>query len=325
MQINDILPKNLTLFFANEGISTTDANHTANLIKEYAGNFESQLLTTGSVVEKVTLDGKEVVLLNSQKVDIINNLKTQGGLYGLSAWLREAIKAKEELAEFVEDTSLINFLVDEDGAYPTMPASVKQPSMKMVNSSKNFTEADVIATFTVAERADYFANEAMASHLGKKIHNDGLVNVLRKQIKKFVPIRLQQFQIGTGPKDFVVDRTLVYTVDEIDSIFFTLQDMHREAEKQVNWYKARIKNDMTRLTAEDKKRYADEIAAAREQFRVENEMYLNIVATYNSACNVLNEKLQARKLEAKNMISKLKVIIPNCFNDIYEFIKAYKG
>lgn len=98
------------IFFSTEGkgLTSTSANHIANLAKEMVREIET-------FVSGLTLYSTSVVLIGNDNVNIINEgdtaealdkVKTQlhtiAKANSLIAWLREAIKAKERLQKEVE-------------------------------------------------------------------------------------------------------------------------------------------------------------------------------------------------------------------------------
>ena len=102
------------IFFSTEGkgLTSTSANHIANLAKEMVREIET-------FVSGLTLYSTSVVLIGNDNVNIINEgdtaealdkVKTQlhtiAKANSLIAWLREAIKAKERLQKEVEDLSI---------------------------------------------------------------------------------------------------------------------------------------------------------------------------------------------------------------------------
>ena len=91
------------IFFAESGLTTTSANHIANIAKEMYSNLESELQQVSFYDESVSLlSGGSIAIVNKGITpdalkDIPASLKCIADLKSLIAWLREAIKAKERL------------------------------------------------------------------------------------------------------------------------------------------------------------------------------------------------------------------------------------
>ena len=95
--------KVIVFFFSENGLTSTSANHVANLAKEYVQNIEKDLSNTSFINTSVTLIdsnnnvttsiGKDAAFLElvETKLNKISDAKS------LIAWLREALKAKENL------------------------------------------------------------------------------------------------------------------------------------------------------------------------------------------------------------------------------------
>ena len=93
----------MDVFFAENGLTSTSANHIANLAKEAYQNLENELNSICFYTTKVSLLGtstKEVLHYGNQLIDV-TKLDKIAELKSLIAWLREAIKAKEQLTRNV--------------------------------------------------------------------------------------------------------------------------------------------------------------------------------------------------------------------------------
>ena len=102
------------IFFATDGkgLTSTSANHIANLAKE-------MISETDTVLEEMTLYSTTVSLIGGDKPNVLNRgandsdvestitlLRRVAEAKSLIAWLREAIKAKERLLQELTDETL---------------------------------------------------------------------------------------------------------------------------------------------------------------------------------------------------------------------------
>ena len=105
------------VFFANENtegvkLSSTSANHIANLAKEYVQSVETQLNNICFFSAEVVLVGSTdaSTIQTGETSEVLNNLEPLlegvAQAKSLIAWLREGIKAKENLIKGLQDVNL---------------------------------------------------------------------------------------------------------------------------------------------------------------------------------------------------------------------------
>ena len=318
------LPKRLVAYFGENGLSMSEANHQANMTKEIAEAIGRKIDGIRSVSETMSHDnGKEVPLDKNTAIDpteLLNIAQEEGKLYALSAWLREGVKAKQVLLDLIRKASNGSFMSDTE-TFPAIDA--EQPIFIQPVKPAYVTEDDIFGTFTVKERAEYLTLEATAAHLGKKIHAGGIISKIRKETQEFVPVRFSALNSGTGPKDYPVQRTLLYDPTEFDKVFFALQAKHREAEQKLNGYKARIQNEITLQNAEIEKDYSVVYNEARLIFDKEAQEYNSKHQSVQKEQQVFLGVLEARRLEKVKEVSGWKIVIPHELEDTLEFVKNF--
>jgi hypothetical protein len=351
------LPNHLNVFFSTTGLTMSEANHVANIAKELAIGIQAQIENTSEVKETVDYSGKEIELTSSKKIDNLQELcMKEGEIYGLAAWLREGIKAKEIANKYLADLDVSKFLSNDEAKIfnekpeqPEYPEKPKYPDYPDVPDypvmPELFSEISIIGEFNIKERAEYYILEAKAAHLGKKIHNDGKITTMRKELHNFKAFRVQNFNWGQGTRDYPVKREQLYTIQEIDDLFFFLQKEHREVEKRLNYYKARIKNDINlknqKLLADYNIKYSK---VRREIELIDTKYNQDITAIdtkYNQAVELLNIKFnqehkvwqakasemtilaEERRLHDINTLANLKIAIPNELQNVLDFVQIF--
>ena len=115
------------VYFSDNGLTTTSANHLANKAKEYVAQLESELKNISFVKEEMQLLDSAVSRVTKtgcsdgeldkfeQKLNIIAKAKS------LCAWLREAIKEKENLTDAIKKKVLLIWANDNSIDYPEQP------------------------------------------------------------------------------------------------------------------------------------------------------------------------------------------------------------
>lgn len=302
--------KHLEIYFDKNGISSSQANHVANLIKEKNKVVDSQLSNTGAYKEYMDKDGATFCLKNPQPVDLLNLAQVEGNLYALSSWLREAVKARETLLKHYRECPHVVF---GDLPVANVPAA---PVKRQIPAPAKATDSDILENFSIKDLAEYWTLEAKAAHIGKRIHKGGIISNIREEIltnkdsvTAFTPI---------DGKHYPITFQKVYEIEAVSLAFDELQKVHREFEQKLNYYKARIQNGITEL---DAKRLS-EYRAAQE---AENIRYNKEATDYNDAVRKFqdsvvlktaeNEELRARKLRE---VSARKIAIPDELRDIYK-------
>ena len=158
------------IFFATDGqgLTSTSANHVANLAKEMIRGLESSLASLTLYATSVSLIGSETSDLLTQGAqsgelaDVQRKLHTVAKAKSLIAWLREAIKAKDRLLKEAEEMTNTDY--------------IKLKGLEEVKTPKSrhaLTEDEYYASLSMNERNRYYELETLAAVLGKAIHPDG--------------------------------------------------------------------------------------------------------------------------------------------------------
>ena len=134
-------------FFGDKGLSSTSANYIANLAKEAYEKLEAKLNTTSFIRETITVIGStaetNVKLSQAGLITLAPNILKEICEYkSLIAWLREAIKEKENLFK----------------ANKLWVSDEYTEHMKNRPQCEDYlTEQDVIESWTVAEQEAYLS------------------------------------------------------------------------------------------------------------------------------------------------------------------------
>ena len=156
-------------FFGENGITATSANHICNVAKEYYTTLENELNNINFVEESISLIGSSAKTIskvaNGKEMlkDIDITLSTIADCKSLIAYLREAIKRKEELTKSIPD---LQALVDFRNTMPVM--------------EKVITRDDVIASWDIKQLNHYLTLQTKCAVFGSAVHSNAL-NTARKQ------------------------------------------------------------------------------------------------------------------------------------------------
>lgn len=277
-------------FLAERGITSTSANHLANIGKEMIQDKEAELAN-------IQLHSTTVELLNGERKVLhhgysdINRIQALiediARIYSFNAWVREAIKAKETILRQIDNLSIYDYCQSKHIEYPKPPESVTFP-----------TADDVLMRMSIKERNEYYTLEAYAATYGKHIHRTGDVSMARQRLQKVTkePAVLQ----GQGRDAIVYSYEPTVSIEAMDQVFFELQKRYRENEARLNAIKAEIADTIKRESLEMQNRYK----ADTEKYNAEVQRLQNDFKTY--------------QLETRAALAKLKIVLPDRLLPIYE-------
>lgn len=288
------------IFFGGSGLTSTSANFVANMAKEYVSNLTSDLENIDFLSVEAQLMGNDnhhVLQRGADEKelqDIPNKLNIIAKAKSLIAWLREAIKARDNLVKEAENVSIADYCKMTGKDVPIYP-----------EKEDELTEEDLIGELSIKDRNRYFTLEAKCAVLGKYIHPSGTFALKRKALSD--SIKHEHKIDGTG-RDAII-RTYIPSVErqDVEDMFFKLQTEHRETQAEFNSIKFKIEKALT----EDR-------IKKQEDYKVRYNAYKNAV-------QALEEELKEWKLKEVQNISALKIIIPNDLKDIYDVISQLKN
>lgn len=288
-------------FFLQEGdtqskaLTSTSANHVANMAKEYLQTLKKEMDNISLVDTKVELigAGKSALLNIGKNRNFLNNISNKLNIMiktqSLIAWLREAIKEKDKMLREISSTSLKEWCSKNGNNYPEVP--IKEPSL---------TEEEYYNSLSVKTKNNYYHLETTCAVIGKYIHPDGNLSKAREDLKEKMnaPHDLE----GSGRDALIYTYTPTVSVDEIDNVFFNLQNQHREAQAELNAIKHKCEVAISQSVIECETKYTKEIQE------------------YNALMSTLTNFYNLWKEEETQKTSKLKIIIPNDLVDIYNTV-----
>lgn len=274
-------------FFGDKGLTATSANHIANLAKEAYEKLEAKLESTSFIKETIQVIGSaaETTVKYSQAGLITQAEKVLIDIYNyksLIAWLREAIKEKDNLFK----------------------ANKTWQSEEYLNHLNNrpirkdyITEQDVIDSWTVKEQEDYLSLETQCAVIGKYIHPNGPLSKAKTELSKRInkPVTTE-----CSGRDTIIRKYYAEcTEEEVDNLFFKLQKYHREFQAKLNGIKHKIE------------------IAIREDMQRKDEAYKLALEEYHSKLDKLSIQDKLTRDAKHKEIESLKIVIPNRLEMVY--------
>lgn len=284
-----------SVFLTNEaGITSTSANYLANLAQEVIQEKKLELENTSFVDSRIVTplcpDGLDYEKANFDLKSISEKIREIARYNTFCAWMREAIKAKENALEEINNDDFDEWL-DRNG---------KKVEDKRKLELKE--ESDFINELTIGERYTMLMTEAVASSFGKLIHQDSPISNARKQMqyRKLHPTDVK----GTGAELTLTRYTVAADSDEVENVFLSLQNEQREAEKQLNAIKSRIKGATDEQNIKARKEYNDIL---KERAELDKS---------------LRNEFEKERTERRAALNKMKIIVPDALKDIYEHLNS---
>lgn len=287
------------IFFGTKGITSTSANHIANIAKEVMEESRALLENITFVNCNVGLISSDVSRLTEKGYDtdelgnIVLSINKVAECNALIAYLREAIKAKEEELAYIEGISTSKFLKIK---------GIEIVDPRSSHSLDFMTEDDAIALLSQQERVRYLILEATAAAIGNRIHpGKSFAEARRKlELKRKEPIKL----VGSGSDALVYTYSPSADVDEVNETFMQLQSAHRTANKQLNSLKFKVKQIMD-----------DHNLKAKREYAAQSEEYDRVIATYAKQAEAFIE-------EQKKELLELKIVIPSDFQKLFDELNS---
>ena len=286
-----------TVFFGESGLTSTSANHVANLAKEYAQKQESELNAIcfyGTSIGLIGTDSKNTVSIGitpEQLSEIPEKLGEVIKAKSLIAWLREAIKARDAMLKEVNNKDIDQWFKEHDLEFFSSP---KRP--------EPCTKDDIVATLDIKQRNHIYTLETKCAVIGKYIHPDGCYSNARKKLAKVVNA---PFEIhGEGRDAMVYEFRRTISLDEADGMFFALQAKYRSWQAELNKILHDIDEQVRQANAELNAKYAEEL----REWDVAGKKQLT--------------EFENWKREESKRISDLKIVIPDHLKGIYETVNS---
>lgn len=279
----------MTNFFSNTGITATSANHLANLAKELYEHLTTELDNLrfySTEIEVLSVERKvktQIGLSESDFAKIQDNLSKISECKAFIAYLREAIKAKENLAYKTQEA------LPEDCTGPLAP---KRPT--------RLTSNDVLNTWPLDKVSRYYRLQAFAATFGESIHVNGSLSSARKDFSKKL-CNSTSVELD-GANTLITSYTPTVSQEKVDELFFNIQKEFRAYQAELNGLNAEIDKTINDDYSDAMQKYNFEFA----QYKIDERQFQDKIAEFRR-----QEKLK---------VEKLKITIPDNLKNIYNTI-----
>lgn len=283
---------------ATTGMTTTSANHLANIAKEEMAKDEMFLAGISFVGEDVTFPKSgdsmfTVKIPNGVFSNMDKSIERIAYLTSFIAWVREASKVKESLLEDLNDMPVTEYCKNiahiEYPKYPERAISLQASDILF----RDYNEDQIYR---------YLKLQSQVATIGKYIHPGGTVSKAYKQVidSEINPIKMS----NEGDDVKIITYRPSVSVEDFSKRFFTLQSNHRALQSEYNKIKSEIDAKIIVDITEKQKKY------------------LVALDLYNITQDKLNTEKDLYISEELARISKLKIKIPKELKVIYDELNA---
>ena len=292
------------VFFENGFMTSTEAQNICNIAKEAVTNEHERLSAVSFYdTEIASIISPEAFIktkISPNDISWISESLDKIGRYNaLNAWLKEAIKAKEEAMDEVDimDVTTLDFY--EDYIKP------EEPTM----CYDSFDEEQVMSEWSADKLNRYYTLNSEAAVIGKYIHDSGAIAKARKDLvnKMANPSTVS----GQGRETIVFKYIPSVDTEIVEGIYMSLLAKHRKLNAELNSLKAEIKETINKKNIE-----------ASIAFRNKHTEWEHKISEYYSLVKQRDAKINEYKISEKERISKLKINVPSSLMDTYKEIKA---
>ena len=292
------------VFFENGFMTSTEAQNICNIAKEAVTNEHERLSAVSFYnTEIASIISPEAFIktkISPNDISWISESLDKIGRYNaLNAWLKEAIKAKEEAMDEVDimDVTTLDFY--EDYIKPVEPTI----------GYDSFDEEKVMSEWSANKLNRYYTLNSEAAVIGKYIHDSGAIAKARKDLvnKMANPSTVS----GQGRETIVYKYIPSVDTEVVEGIYMSLLAKHRKLNAELNSLKAEIKETINKKNIE-----------ASIAFRDKHTEWEHKISEYYSLVKQRDAKINEYKISEKERISKLKINVPSSLMDTYKEIKA---
>ena len=292
------------VFFENGFMTSTEAQNICNIAKEAVTNEHERLSAVSFYdTEIASIISPEAFIktkISPNDISWISESLDKIGRYNaLNAWLKEAIKAKEEAMDEVDimDVTTLDFY--EDYIKPVEPTI----------GYNSFDEEQIMSEWSADKLNRYYTLNSEAAVIGKYIHDSGAIAKARKDLvnKMANPSTVS----GQGRETIVFKYIPSVDTEIVEGIYMSLLAKHRKLNAELNSLKAEIKETINKKNIE-----------ASIAFRDKHTEWEYKISEYYSLVKQRDAKINEYKISEKERISKLKINVPSSLMDTYKEIKA---
>lgn len=296
----------MSVFLGNKGLTSTEANHYANMAKEIteaSTKYLSNMRFYSTYIESLSGTSKKLMSQGLTTLDAESHIKLIASMNTFCAWVREAIKEKDGMLKELDLISLETWAFNNNIELPEAPI--------MIPGSIAPSEYSIINTWSAEKRLKYLSLEATAATIGKYIHPNGAISQAREEFHTAVSNPIKKEVLSSE----IILYSNVPTISEnsVEEFFMNLQNEHRKFEKELNSLKSELKSEVNKQTLLNNQKHADNINKFNDEYNEYTIKRAKITTEFNNWKTKEQERISALRIilpqEIANILSKIKEMI----------------
>ena len=296
------------IYFGEEGMTSTSAQHVSAMANVMVQDVKQHLMGLRLYEKSIRVIGDvecKVEEVNNTLPEISEGVKQICKANALIAWLREAVKEREQAQQYIQDMTLDKWM-ELQGI--EKPASPVPPMMPKINFQDYKTILDT--GLSVKEYNRFVELNSALAVYGEMIHDKGL---LTRQKNELARILQNPTEVKESGRDTIIT---TYKVDvnvsvDIDKLYTELQSEYRKLQAEKNGIEAKFSN----LAMDYQTRKMEEWKASKAQ-------YDRDLTRVNSELVGIQTQMQEWKKQRLEELAALKIIIPNDLKALYKSLQV---
>ena len=296
------------IYFTNEeGMTSTSAQHVSAMANVMVQDIKQHIMGLRLYEKSIRVIGDAEVTVetvNNTLPEIAESVKRICKANALIAWLREAVKEREQAQKYVSDMSLDDWMKKQGIEKPAVP---QPPQMPRINFQDYNTILDT--GLTVKEYNRFVELNSALAVYGEMIHEKGL---LTRQKAELARIMQNPTEVKESGRDTIITTYKVSPhMTDIDNLYTELQSEYRKMQAEKNGIEAKFSN----LAMDYQTRKMDEWKAAKAQ-------YDRDLQKVNSELVGIQTQMNDWKKQRLEELAALKIIIPDALKPLYKELKV---
>ena len=296
------------IYFGEEGMTSTSAQHVSAMANVMVQDVKQHLMGLRLYEKSIRVIGDvecKVEEVNNTLPEISDGVKQICKANALIAWLREAVKEREQAQQYIQDMTLDKWMELQGIEKPTSP---QPPMMPKINFQDYKTILDT--GLSVKEYNRFVELNSALAVYGEMIHDKGL---LTRQKNELARIMQNPTEVKESGRDTIIT---TYKVDvnigvDLDKLYTELQSDYRKLQAEKNGIEAKFSN----LAMDYQTRKMEEWKAAKAQ-------YDRDLTRVNSELVGIQTQMQEWKKQRLEELAALKIIIPNDLKALYKSLQV---
>ena len=294
-------------FTTEEGMTSTSAQHVSAMANVMVQDIKQHIMGLRLYEKSIRVIGDSEVTVetvNNTLPEIAESVKRICKANALIAWLREAVKEREQAQKYVSDMSLDDWMKKQGIEKSAVP---QPPQMPRINFQDYNTILDT--GLTVKEYNRFVELNSALAVYGEMIHEKGL---LTRQKSELARIMQNPTEVKESGRDTIITTYKVSPhMTDIDNLYTELQSEYRKLQAEKNGIEAKFSN----LAMDYQTRKMDEWKAAKAQ-------YDRDLQKVNSELVGIQTQMNDWKKQRLEELAALKIIIPDALKPLYKELKV---